>query len=68
MTKGQAKLWIGIAIGALIAIFALQNNEPVSIVFLFWQVTMPRSLLIACLFGVGLLSGWLIGALKRRPS
>lgn len=49
---------IGLAI--LAAIFILQNMQTVVVNILFWQINMPRALLIAFLLIIGILIGLLL--------
>ncbi len=39
-------LGIGIAIGAVAVIFAMENTAPVTVTFLSWQFTAPLSIVI----------------------
>ncbi len=41
----------------LISLFAMQNIEQVEVTFLFWGLSMPRSLLMLGLFCLGMLCG-----------
>lgn len=41
----------------LLMIFTLQNAESVSIAFLLWEMTLPRSLIFFVFFMVGFLCG-----------
>ncbi len=44
----------------MVLVFLLQNTAIVSIQFLFWSVSMSRSLLILLFIGVGMIIGWLL--------
>jgi len=51
---------------AAIAIFAVQNNESVHVLYLSWSISWPLSGLIAAAYLLGMVSGWtVVGALKR---
>ena len=49
---------IGLTI--LAAIFILQNMQTVTVNILFWQINMPRALLIGFLLVIGILIGLLL--------
>ena len=52
---------------ALGALFIIQNVAVVEIQFLFWSITMSRSLLIVLLLALGTAIGWLLhGYLRFR--
>jgi uncharacterized integral membrane protein len=58
MTKpSKAKMIIGIVIGAVGAVIALQNLQPVNTVMLLWRFTMPHVLLLAIMLGAGFVLG-----------
>lgn len=46
-----------IVIFGLLAIFLLQNIALVTVSFLFWEITLPRSVVLAITFGLGGLAG-----------
>ena len=54
------KLWVSLIIGFLVLVFILQNTEVVKIQFLFWSLSMSRSLLAVLLVVVGMVIGWLL--------
>jgi uncharacterized integral membrane protein len=54
----QVKAGLALVLLALVVIFALQNSERVSVVFLVWQLTLPRIVIFTVFF----LSGLVIGA------
>ena len=58
MTRSsKAKMIVGIVIGAVGALIALQNLQPVNTVVLLWRVTMPHVLLLAIMLGAGFVLG-----------
>ncbi len=63
------KIWLGVAVMALLAVFILQNTAVVDIRLLFWKVSMSRSLLILLIFSVGFGIGWLLHSFlqHRKP-
>jgi uncharacterized membrane protein YciS (DUF1049 family) len=60
------KKWSLLALGAAVLVLALQNSETVTVRFVVWELTMSRVLLIALLFGAGLLAGWILRAWGAR--
>ena len=58
-----------LALLGLLLLFALQNVATVQVRFLFWQIEMPRSLLVLVLLMIGTIIGWFsrtLWALRRR--
>ncbi len=53
----KAKMIVGIVVGVLGAIIALQNLEPVQTMVLLWRFTMPQVLLLAIMLGAGFVLG-----------
>ncbi len=51
------KLYFGLSLIALVVLFVFQNMIVVEIRFLFWSISMSRSLMIFLVFTVGLLQG-----------
>lgn len=47
----------------LVVLFAIQNAEIVDIRFLLWGFSMPRSVLVFVLLGIGFLIGLLVASL-----
>lgn len=47
-------------LSSLAVIFLIQNVTVVEIRFLFWTLSMSRSLLIFFLFAIGVIVGWLL--------
>jgi putative membrane protein len=55
-----------LAIVAILAVLAVQNDEKVTLHFFNRSIASTMSLLIACVYFLGMLSGWtVIGFLKR---
>ena len=53
----------------LVVVFIIQNVAVVEIQFLFWSVSMSRSLLIFCLLAIGVAIGWFLqGHFKARKT
>jgi uncharacterized membrane protein YciS (DUF1049 family) len=51
---------------AALAVFAVQNNEPVTLNYLDRSVTSPLSWLIAAVYLLGMVSGWTVVGFVRR--
>ncbi len=61
------KLIVIVVLAALGVIFIFQNVAVVEIQFLFWSITMARSLLVVLLLALGAAIGWLLhGYLRFR--
>ncbi len=54
----QLKSGLALFLLSLVLIFALQNSESVSVVFLLWEMNLPRALILFVFF----LAGFLLGA------
>ena len=52
----------------LVAVFSVQNAEPITVKFITWQVSMSAALVIQLAALLGALVGLTIGALSRRAS
>lgn len=59
------RLIIGILLGAIIVVFAIQNTETVSYTFIAWTLSAPRAVIVIAVFIFGLLTGWLVTGLRR---
>ena len=60
MTK-HIKLTIGLVLVVLLLIFIVQNAVVVELHFLFWTLSMSRSLMILFVLFIGLVAGWFVG-------
>lgn len=58
--------YLALSIAVLLAVFALQNFNVLTVRFFAWSFQIPQALLIAFSGLLGLLVGWLFGA--TRPS
>lgn len=47
-------------VGLAVLVLILQNQEPVQTRLLAWSVEMPRFLLLAVIYGLGVATGWAI--------
>ena len=51
---------------AVLVVFVFQNDEKVTLRFINWSLASPMSLLILCVYLLGMLSGWtVVGFVKR---
>ena len=64
----DTKLVAAIVLAVVVALFVLQNSEPVGVDFLFWTWTASRALVLLVVFLLGVAVGWLArpGARRRR--
>ena len=61
------KIILSLVAAALIIIFIVQNVAVVDIRFLFWKLSMSRSLMMFFLVIIGVVIGWFLkGAFVRR--
>jgi len=51
-----------------VLVFALQNTESVSVVFLLWELVLPRALVLLVFFLAGFLSGLAFSNWKKLIS
>ena len=65
MNKMTIKLVITTALIILVMIFAVQNAAVVGIRLLFWDVAIPRSLLIFMMLFIGIVVGWFLRSVFR---
>ena len=56
----NAKLYITLALVALATIFIVQNASVVELQFLFWKLSMSRSLMFVFLVLIGIVIGWFL--------
>ncbi len=65
----NAKLIVGIVLAALVAVFLVQNVTVMEMRFLFWKLSMSRSILMVLVLMAGIILGWLLhGSFSRRKS
>jgi len=62
----RTKVIIIILLTALLVIFVLQNTETVNINFYFWDIIIPRALLLFVCFAMGLIIGLIIPASRKQ--
>lgn len=72
MTQRHAFRWrlaATLVLLGLLIVFALQNAASVTVRLLFWQLEMPRALLILVVLVIGIIVGWFsrtLWTLRRR--
>ena len=54
----QHLLLLVLILAGLVVIFIIQNVAIVDVQFFTWSVSIPRSLLIFIVLGVGIMMGW----------
>ena len=62
------KAYIGLALLILVVIFIVQNAIAVDIQFLFWKLSMSRSLMIFFVLAIGIVIGWIIAGHFHKKS
>jgi uncharacterized integral membrane protein len=60
------KLFGAIALAVMVAVFVLQNAEPVAVQFLAWTWEASRAIVPLVVFVVGAAAGWLARAGRGR--
>jgi len=61
----QIKSGMVLLLLCLVIVFALQNSESASVVFLAWEMTLPRALIFFVFFLTGFLSGIAVSNWKK---
>jgi uncharacterized integral membrane protein len=64
----NVKLITSLVLAALVLIFIVQNAAVVELHFLFWTLSMSRSLMILFVLFIGLVIGWFVGSHFHRKS
>jgi putative membrane protein len=54
------KLFFGLALIGLTVLFTLQNTAVIELRFMFWKMSMSRSLMVFFLVALGFSAGWLL--------
>jgi uncharacterized integral membrane protein len=65
MTNLTSKLAVTTALIVLVLIFAVQNAAVVDVKLLFWEVAIPRWLLILLMLFIGVVIGWFLRSVIR---
>jgi uncharacterized integral membrane protein len=61
------KVIAGLVIGVLFLIFLFQNMETVTLHLYFWQISMPKIILIPLAILVGFVAGFAVAKLTGKP-
>ena len=61
----KTKIVIIIVLAVLLIIFVLQNTEIVVVNFWFWDLSLPRALLLFVTFAMGLIIGLIVPSTKK---
>ena len=61
------KVIAGLVIGVLFVIFLFQNMDDVALRLYFWQVSMPKIILVPLAILVGFVAGFLLAKITGRP-
>lgn len=64
----KAKTVIIIILAILLIIFALQNTDVVNVQLWFWDIKIPRALLIFCCLAAGVIIGLMVPSSRKRDS
>ena len=62
----KSKIVVIIVLTVLLIIFVLQNTEIVVVKFWFWDLSLPRALLLFVTFAVGLIIGLMVPTSKKE--
>jgi uncharacterized integral membrane protein len=54
------------AIAIVAAFFFIQNLATIEVAFLTWSISAPRAVIFLMVFGMGLIAGYLLHALRPR--
>jgi uncharacterized integral membrane protein len=61
------KIIAGLAVGVLFVIFLFQNMDEVALRVYFWQVSMPKIILVPLAILVGFVAGFVVAKLTGKP-
>ena len=65
MRNMKTKIVIIIVLTVLLIIFVLQNTEIVVVNFWFWDLSLPRALLLFITFAMGLIIGLIVPSTQK---
>tara|TARA_R110002072_G_scaffold172728_4_gene327031 strand:- start:1697 stop:1912 length:216 start_codon:yes stop_codon:yes gene_type:complete len=66
MMKTRKALYLSLVV--LLVVFVIQNIALVTVGFLFWEITLPRSVIIAVAFCIGIIIGLGLRELLSRKN
>ncbi len=61
------KAILGLVLGVLFLIFLFQNMDDVALRLFFWQVSMPKIILVPLAILVGFVAGFMVAKITGRP-
>ena len=61
------KVIAGLVVGLLFVIFLFQNMDDVALRLYFWQVSMPKIILVPLAILVGFVAGFVLAKITGRP-
>jgi len=61
------KVIVGLVVGVLFVIFLFQNMDDVALRLYFWQVSMPKIILVPLAVLVGFAAGFVVAKITGRP-
>lgn len=61
------KVIAGLVVGVLFVIFLFQNMDEVALRVYFWQVSMPKIILVPLAILVGFVAGFVVAKITGRP-
>lgn len=61
------KVIAGLIIGVLFVIFLFQNMDDVALRLYFWQVSMPKIVLVPLAILVGFVAGFVVAKITGKP-
>lgn len=64
----KTKIVVIVLLIILLIIFVLQNAELVVVKFWFWDMSLPRALLLFVTFAVGLIIGLMLTTTRKKKS
>lgn len=62
----NARIYFGLLLLLLVVIFIVQNAVAVDIQFLFWKLSMSRSLMIFFVLAIGFVIGWITAGYSHK--
>jgi uncharacterized integral membrane protein len=62
----KSKIVVIVLLTVLLIIFVLQNTEIVVVNFWFWDLSLPRALLLFVTFAVGLIIGLMVPTARKE--
>ena len=61
------KVIAGLVVGVLFVIFLFQNMDEVALRVYFWQVSMPKIILVPLAILIGFVAGFVVAKITGRP-